>query len=131
MKTILYESEVKGEEGSNNNGDGGLRPLWEAIWPVADNNGVIFGEDHHAAIRRIVCSVSGGLTWNPTLEGEWEHEGKLYREPMIGIQFRATRVEAESIAIIARKYYRQIEIMVHKIADASDIIFVDANGVRK
>jgi hypothetical protein len=107
-------------------------PLWETKFPVADNEGVVFSDDHHAAIRRVICSVSGGLTWNPTpWQGEWIYEGKLYREPVIIVQFRATRVEAESIAIIARKYYRQIEIMVHKIADAPDIISVDATGVRK
>jgi hypothetical protein len=113
------------------NGKGEKKSLWEVKVPVADNDGVVFDKDHHEAFRRILRSISGGLTCNPALEGEWEHGNKLYTEPMIALQFRAVRADAERIAIHARKYYRQIEIMAHKIADESDIIFVDANGVRR
>jgi hypothetical protein len=100
------------------------KSLWEVKVPFADNEGIVFDEDHHEAFRRILRSISGGLTCNPALEGEWEHENKLYVEPMIAIQFRAVRADAERIAIHARKFDRQIAIMVHKVADASDIILV-------
>ena len=99
--------------------------LWEIKIPVADNDGVLFDKDHHDAFRRILRSISGGLTCSPALEGEWEYGDKLYSEPVIAIQFRAVRADAERIAVHARKYYRQLAVMVHKVADAADIIFVD------
>ena len=103
----------------------GAMHLWEIKIPVADNDGVIFDKSHHEAFRHILRSISGGLTCSPALEGEWEHKDKLYREPVIAIQFRAVRADAERIAVHARKYYRQLAVMVHKVADAADIIYVD------
>lgn len=103
--------------------------LWEIKIPVADNDGIPFSEDHHDAFRRILCSISGGLTCNRGLEGEWEYETKLYCEAIIAMQFRAVRADAERIAVHARKYYRQITIMVHKVADASDVLFIGDDGV--
>jgi hypothetical protein len=118
MSTI--EQHLKDNEGKNSSN--GMKHLWEVKVPFADNDGIVFDKDYQDAFRRILRSISGGLTCNPALEGEWEHKDKLYSEPMIAIQFRAVRADAERIAIHARKYYRQIAVMVHKVSDASDII---------
>ena len=122
MSTV--EQRLEGSENEDKNSSNGMKHLWEVKVPFADNDGIVFDEDYHAAFHSILRSISGGLTCNLALEGEWEHKDKLYSEPMIAIQFRAVRADAERIAIHARKYYRQIAVMVHKVSDASDIICV-------
>lgn len=47
--------------------------------PVADNNGVAFGDDDYAALEAEIMSRFGGLSLNPgTAVGSWVDNGKRY-----------------------------------------------------
>ncbi len=92
--------------------------------PLKDNDGVPFSDTHHECLWAMLRETSEGSTRNAVAVGDWMNEGKLYSESMIPVQFIETRAEAKRIARYVRKHYRQIEVMLFKIAKYDDIFFV-------
>jgi hypothetical protein len=103
-----------------------LLGLWEILIPVASNKGIPFPEDHHVAFRRILRELPGnnGTTSRPPGDGDWKDKdtGNVYAEKTIPIRFRACRADAERMAVHARWFYDQIEVMAYRIAPGDDII---------
>jgi NADH dehydrogenase/NADH:ubiquinone oxidoreductase subunit G len=92
------------------------RALWRILIPLASNKGFVFSSDHHERFLNTVRSVSRGLTNNAEASGEWQPKKKLYREPLIPIDFLANDAQADEVAIIAREHYQQIEVHYYVIS---------------
>jgi hypothetical protein len=109
-----------------------LLHLWEILVPVASNEGIPFSEDHHEAFRRILRALpsNSGTTSRPAGDGDWQDQdtGKVFVEKMIPIRFRACRADAERMVAHVLKFYRQIAVMAYKVADARDVIYVEAEN---
>ncbi|MGC2280450.1 MAG: hypothetical protein WA603_10565, partial [Candidatus Acidiferrales bacterium] len=92
------------------------RPRWRILVPVADNDGLVFTDGHRKKFDDRVLKVSGGSTENPWSNGKWRKGRRLYKEPMIPLEFHATTEQAFGIAAFARGHYNQDEIELKQIA---------------
>jgi hypothetical protein len=93
------------------------RPRWRILVPVADNDGLVFTDRHRKKLDDRVLKVSGGSTENPWSNGKWRKGCRLYKEPMIPLEFHATTEQAFGIAAFARGHFNQEEIELRQIAD--------------
>jgi len=93
------------------------RPLWGMRIPIADNRGRVFPQPHHKAFMNPVLKKSGGSTENSWASGKWIHKGRLYMDRIVPLEFMATIEEADAIASLAVKHYRQKMIDYYMISD--------------
>lgn len=79
--------------------------------PVADNDGVKFGDVHHIAFEGFALEVAGGITLNPaTATGSWIGDKRYDDELRIYSVAIASITEGDKIARIAafaKAHYRQ------------------------
>ena len=85
--------------------------------PIADNRGRVFSQPHHKAFTDPVLKKSGGSTENSWASGKWIDKGRLYTDRIMPFEFMATIEEADAIASLAAKHYRQKMIDYYMISD--------------
>jgi len=85
--------------------------------PIADNRGRVFSQPHHKAFMDPVIEKSEGSTENSWASGKWIHKGRHYMDRIMPFEFMATIGEADAIAKIAAKHYRQNRVDYYVISD--------------
>ena len=93
------------------------RLLWGMRIPIADNRGRVFSQPHHKAFMDPVLEKSGGSTENSWASGKWIHKGRLYMDRIMPFEFMATIEDADAIASLAAKHYKQKMIDYYMLSD--------------
>lgn len=98
-------------------------PLWEILVPTARNDGRPIRTRFHRVWDAQVRDISGGLTVQPPVRGQWVSGDKeLFRERMIPVRVMCTREQIEAIALMTMEYYEQLAVMYYRISDECVIL---------
>jgi hypothetical protein len=95
----------------------------QILIPVAGNDGVSFGDDHHKAFEDFVLDLCGGLTLNPaTATGSWIGDEKRYDDTLrvysVAIESIADGDKIARIVRIAKVHYAQEAIFLRYLGIA-------------
>lgn len=99
-----------------------MKKMWQIMVPTVSNEGKPFRTRYHRVWDQKVRSITGGLTINMPVQGQWvDEDGTLYAERMIPVSIIATEKEIDEIATFSLTYYNQIAIMYYMISDVAVI----------
>ena len=94
------------------------RCLWEVLVPVCHADGREIEVSFHQIWDEKVRAVSGGLTINRSVRGQWLYEGELFSERVIPCRVLATRWEMDQIAEITLSHYNdQLAVMYYRLSE--------------
>jgi hypothetical protein len=98
------------------------RSLWEILVPTIRRvGGKPYTTRYHRVWDAKVRSISGGLTIQPPVKGQWVSTyGKLFVERMIPVRIIATKDEIEKIVDHTMEYYDQLAVLAYRVGE--DII---------
>lgn len=95
--------------------------LWQILVPTERrlNPGKYYTTRFHRVWDSKVREITGGLTINPPVNGQWVNpvSNELFVERMIPVLIVATRSEIDKIIDLTIKYYDQLAVICFKISD--------------
>ena len=96
--------------------------LYEILIPRADNQKNIFSRAHNLLWENEARKIAGGLSVCPPIEGQWENDGKVYREKMIPVRIACSARKIAKLVNFAKLHFRQLSIMYYPVS--RDVRFV-------
>lgn len=100
------------------------KSLWQILVPTVRNDGRPIRTRFHRVWDAKVRDITGGLTINPPVRGQWIDPAtdKLYAERMIPVQIACTESEILAIAEMTKKYYDQIKVCYYLLTEKVYIV---------
>lgn len=88
----------------------------ELFVPLADNDGVVFSDDHHNAFEAHLGGTYSGFSRLNEVQGGWVHEGRVYRDNlvtyMVAIPSITDGAKVRETAELIKRHYRQEAVFV-------------------
>lgn len=98
--------------------------MYEILVPTKSNEGKPFRTRYHKVWDKKVRKITGGLTINLPVKGEWVDEtGRLFAERMIPVRIMCTSLQICQIAEMTAEYYDQKAVLYYLISNKATIYY--------
>lgn len=94
------------------------KPLWEILVPAHSHEGIEYALDHHRAWDEKVRSLTGGLTIQKTVKGQWvSPQNEVFIDRMIPVLVHCTEPQIDEIMAFTMTHYDQEAVFAYRVIE--------------